>query len=132
MPHKLLLVEDEEPLASSLANLLKEAWGFDVRLAHGGEEAIRILKAERPPILLLDLYLEDISGLKVLREAKANDPGIIAYILTGFNDQDLKDKSLAQGARDYFVKPLNHGVLKAKLDEAVAEITRRGGTRRGV
>jgi len=132
MPHKLLLVEDEEPLASSLANLLKEAWGFDVRLAHGGEEAIQILQAERPPILLLDLYLEDISGLKVLREAKANDPEIIAFVLTGFNDHELKEKSLAHGARDYFVKPLNHGVLKARLDEAVREIAGRQGARHGV
>ncbi len=127
MPLKLLLVEDEEPLASTLASLLRSVWDFDVRLAHGGEEAIRILKEERPPLMLLDLYLEDIGGLKVLREAKSNDPNIIVYVLTGFNDAELKEKSLAQGARDYLVKPLNHAILKAKLDEAAAEITKRGG-----
>jgi len=126
MPLKLLLVEDEEPLASTLASLLRSVWDFDVRLAHGGEEAIRILKEERPPLMLLDLYLEDIGGLKVLREAKANDPNIIVYVLTGFNDAELKEKSLAQGARDYLVKPLNHAILKAKLDEAATEIAKRG------
>ena len=127
MPLKLLLVEDEEPLASSLANMLRSVWGFDVRLAHRGEEAIQILKTERPPLMLLDLYLEDIGGFKVLREAKANDPNIIIYVLTGFNDEDLKQKSLAQGARAYLVKPLNNAILKAKLDEAAAEVARRGG-----
>jgi len=76
--------------------------------------------------MLLDLYLEDIGGLKVLREAKANDPNIIVYVLTGFNDAELKEKSLAQGARDYLVKPLNHAILKAKLDEAATEIAKRG------
>lgn len=126
-PLKILLVEDEEPLASSLANMLREVWGFEVQLAHGGLEAIEILKRERPPLMLLDLYLEDIGGLKVLRDAVANDPNIIVYILTGFNDEDLRQKSLAQGARDYFVKPLKHTILKAKLDEAAAEIARRGG-----
>ena len=126
IPLRILLVEDEEPLASSLANMLREVWSFDVQLAHGGMEAIEILKKERPPLMLLDLYLEDIGGLKVLREAKANDPNIIVYVLTGFNDVDLKQKSLAQGARDYFVKPLNHSILKAKLDEAAAEIAKRG------
>lgn len=126
MPLKLLLVEDEEPLAGSLTTLLREALGFDVRLAHEGEEAIRILKAERPPLMLLDLFLKDVSGLKVLREAKANDPNIIVYILTGFNDQELKEKSLAQGARDYFVKPLNSFALKATLEQATQEIARRG------
>lgn len=126
MPLKLLVVEDEEPLASTLAALLREVWHFDVRLAHQGEEAIRILKVERPPLMLLDLYLEDIGGLKVLREAKANDPDILVYVLTGFNDHALKTKSLAQGARDYLIKPLDHAVLKATLDAAVAEIARRG------
>lgn len=126
-PLRILLVEDEEPLASSLANMLREIWGFDIILAHAGLEAIEILKKERPPLMLLDLYLEDIGGLKVLRDAVANDPNIIVYVLTGFNDADLKQKSLAQGARDYFVKPLNHSILKAKLDEAAAEIAKRGG-----
>jgi two-component system response regulator HydG len=126
-PLRILLVEDEEPLASTLARMLREIWGFNVQLAHGGLEAIEILKKERPPLMLLDLYLEDVGGLKVLREAMANDPGIIVYVLTGFNDADLKQKSLAQGARDYFVKPLKHAILKAKLDEAAAEIAKRGG-----
>ncbi len=127
MPLKLLLVEDEEPLASTLANMIRDVWSFDVRLAHQGEEAIRILKEERPPLMLLDLYLEDIGGLKVLREAKANDPNIIVYVLTGFNDAELKGKSLAQGARAYLVKPLNHAILKVALDEAAAEIAQREG-----
>ncbi len=99
-PLRILLVEDEEPLASTLARMLREIWGFNVQLAHGGLEAIEILKKERPPLMLLDLYLEDVGGLKVLREAMANDPSIIVYVLTGFNDADLKQKSLAQGARD--------------------------------
>lgn len=125
-PLRILLVEDEEPLASSLANMLREVWGFDVILAHAGLEAIEILKKERPPLMLLDLYLEDIGGLKVLRDAVANDPNILVYVLTGFNDVDLKQKSLAQGARDYFVKPFNHSILKAKLNEAAVEIEKRG------
>ncbi len=125
MPLRILLVEDEEPAASGLANILKEIWGFDVQLAHQGEEAIRVLKDEKPPLLLLDLYLKDISGLTVLREAKESNPDIIVYVLTGFNDEDLKQKSLRMGARDYLVKPLNHKLLKAKLDEAAAEIAGR-------
>ncbi len=130
MPLKLLLVEDEEPLASTLANMIRDVWRFDVRLAHQGEEAIQILKEEKPPLMLLDLYLEDIGGLKVLREAKANDPNIIVYVLTGFNDAELKEKSLAQGARAYLVKPLNHAILKTALDEAAAEIAQREGRKK--
>ncbi len=125
MSLRILLVEDEEPLASSLANMLKEVWDFNVQLVHEGEEAIRVLKHEKPSVMLLDLYLQDISGLTVLREAKASNPAIIIYVLTGFNDEGLRAKSLKMGAKDYLVKPLKPTILKTKLDEAAAEIAKR-------
>ena len=129
MALKVLVVEDSQLAAESLESFFKEVCGFEVFMASGGDKALELLKAERPPVVLLNLYLgpQDMSGMRILKEAKANDPDIIVYVLTGFNDADLKQKSLAQGARDYLVKPLKHAILKAKLDEAATEIAKREG-----
>lgn len=127
MAVKLLMVEDEPKLAEVQPQLLKERGGFEVLVATKGSEAIEILKKERPPMMLLNLHLPDMSGFQVLEEAKANDPAIRVYVFTGFKDEEFRERSLRMGAKAYWVKPTDIESVIRWLKEAAEELTAERG-----
>jgi len=128
MALKVLVVEDSQLAAESLESFFKEVCGFEVFMASGGDKALELLKAERPPVVLLNLYLgpQDMSGMRILKEAKANDPAVIVFVMTGFDDARFKEKALALGAREYWVKPLDLTEIQGILLKVAEEIARKG------
>lgn len=102
---KIVLVEDDQFLSKILAFRLKDE-GFDVVLASDGQEAIIIIKKERPDIVLLDLLLPKKSGFEVLEEVKLDDvvKQIPVIILSNLGQRTDIDKGLKLGAIDYLVK----------------------------
>lgn len=126
-PLRLLLVEDQLKQVETQVEFFRGHCGYEALVAMKGMEAVEIVNKERPPVMLLDLYLEDISGLRVLREAKALDPNIIVIVLTGFPDEDIREKAMAYGADDYVVKPVDLLKLKEKLDAAAKRVKLRAG-----
>ena len=79
---KILIVDDELIMRESLAGWL-ERDGHTVQTAPSGEEALEILKEVRFDILLVDIKMEGISGLDVLRHVKENDPDVAVVMITG-------------------------------------------------
>lgn len=114
---KLLIVEDE-PL---LGNLLKQRFekeGVETLLARDGEEALTILRATRPSLILLDIILPKISGFELL-ETMSADPSIekAPVIITSNlgQDSDVK-RGQSLGAIEYFVK------AKISIEELVDHV----------
>lgn len=114
---KVLIVEDE-PL---LGNLLKQRFekeGIEVILARDGEEALNVLHATRPSLILLDIILPKISGFELL-ETMAADPSIekSPVIITSNlgQDSDVK-RGQSLGALEYFVK------AKISIEELVEHV----------
>jgi len=128
MALKVLIVEDSQAALESLEEFLREICGFEVFTASAGEKALELLKAERPAVVLLNLYLgpEDMSGLRILREAKAGDPEIVVYVMTGFDKESIRQKALAQGADDYWLKPLDLDKIQSILLKAAGELAKKG------
>ncbi len=128
MALKILVVEDSQPARESLELFLKEVCGFEAFAASTGEQALALLKAERPAAVLLNLYLgpQEMSGLRILREAKANDPEIVVYVMTGFDKDSIREKALAQGAREYWLKPLDLDQIKDILVNVAEELAKKG------
>lgn len=102
---KILVVEDEDPLAETLRyNLEKE--GFRVDVAQNGRRAIELFKARSPGLVILDLMLPEISGLDVCRAIRrASDVPII--MLTAKSSEADKVAGLELGADDYVTKPFS-------------------------
>jgi len=118
---KILIVEDQKGIAEGLEELL-EVQGYTVLRAFSGKEALELVHKEKPQIILLDLYLNDMSGLKVLQEAKADSPKTCVIVLTGFDVETTRQKALGLGADYFLTKPLPWPVLKDYLAEATKEI----------
>jgi phosphate regulon transcriptional regulator PhoB len=113
---KILVIDDEKDIVELIAyNLEKE--GFSVLKAYDGEEALRLVKEQRPDLLILDLMLPRISGLDVCKSirnnpATANTPIIM---LTAKADEIDKIVGLEMGADDYITKPFGIKELVARV-----------------
>lgn len=113
---KILVIDDEKDIVELIAyNLEKE--GFSVLKAYDGEEALRIVKEQRPDLLILDLMLPKISGLDVCKSIR-NNPATARtpiIMLTAKADEVDKIVGLEMGADDYITKPFSVKELIARV-----------------
>jgi two-component system response regulator RegX3 len=110
---RVLVVEDEAPLADSIAyNLTRE--GYGVTIAPDGEEALARFRREGPDIVILDLMLPKLSGLDVCRAVRAESQ-VPIVILTAKDAEADKVAGLELGADDYVTKPFSMRELVSRV-----------------
>ena len=102
---KILVVEDSKPIAKAYqASLSKE--GFEVVVAHNGEQAIEVMENERPDLVLLDLIMPVMDGREVLSMLEENSALGEIPIMVATNS--VQDASIVEKAScnvvDYFIK----------------------------
>jgi two-component system phosphate regulon response regulator PhoB len=108
LPVRVLVVEDERDIAALVAyHLTKE--GYRVRTAESGNEALEVLTADRPDLVILDLMLPGLSGYEVLAEIRRSTGGaeLPVVVLSARRDEADRVKGLELGADDYVTKPFS-------------------------
>ena len=102
---KIIIIEDDKILSKVLCAELSDA-GFEVLPAFDGETGLKLVRSERPDLVLLDLILPKKHGLEILEEIKKTPDtlGIPVIILTLIEDDETIKKSIRLGAEDYLVK----------------------------
>lgn len=112
-PGRVLVVDDEEPLAGVVASYLK-AEGFVVELAHDGPTAVAAAQQQTPDLVVLDVMLPGFDGVEVCRRIRAfSDCYII--MLTARDEEIDKVVGLSVGADDYLAKPFSPRELMARV-----------------
>jgi len=120
MTAPVLIVEDRRSLAAMLEETLRTD-GFTVTVTYSGTAAVELLAAGQPFLAVLtDLKLPGADGLAVLRGARAADPLLPVFLMTGFATVDTAVAALKEGARDYFQKPLDLDRVLTALRAATA------------
>jgi two-component system phosphate regulon response regulator PhoB len=116
MTAKILIVEDEAPLAEILRYNL-ESEGFVVSQAESGEEAEIMLAEERPDLVVLDWMLPSVSGIELCRRirSKPETRTVPILMLTARGEESDRIRGLATGADDYVVKPFSLPELMARV-----------------
>ncbi len=114
---RILVVDDEPQLLRSLRTTLA-AHGYDVQTATTGEEALDLLAARVPDLVVLDLVLPGISGLEVCRGLRARSP-VPILVLSARGDERDKVAALDAGADDYLTKPFGVNELLARIRAAL-------------
>ena len=102
----LLIVDDEPSILQSLGGLLSDE-GFEVATALNGYEALKIIDAESPDLVLLDIWMPGIDGIETLKEIKRENPNIQVIIITGHGTIETAVKATKLGAFDLIEKPLS-------------------------
>ncbi len=117
---KILLVEDHEELWDFLSRRLRRH-GFEVVLAHDGQQALDQAGAERPDVVLLDMDLPVMDGWTVARRmrAEAETARTTIIALTAHAMAGDRERALAAGCDDYHSKPIDFPALLTQIDDAL-------------
>ena len=121
---RVLLVDDEESMLCVLTTLLK-AKGFDVLSAPTSEEAHAIIRAEELDLMISDIRMSPIDGMKLLTWARAERPEMSVIMLTAYGTVKTAIEAMKLGAFDYVTKPF-------KVDELLITIQRALDYRRAI
>lgn len=121
MSEKILIVDDERPIADILAYNLERA-GYQVVVAHDGRQALQLVARERPDLIVLDIMLPELDGLAVCREIRQTSQ-VPILMLTAREEEVDRVVGLELGADDYVTKPFSPRELLAR----VRAILRRAG-----
>ncbi|MGB6064373.1 MAG: response regulator [Desulfomonilaceae bacterium] len=112
---KVLIVDDEKDFVSTLAERLRLR-GIHADEASSGEEALRMIAANAPQVVVLDIMMPGMSGLDVLKVIKSRYPHVEVILLTGLG---TKKEGIELGAADCLIKPLQVEELIEKINKAV-------------
>lgn len=119
-PIRLLLVDDEEGFVSVLSKRLVHR-GLEVTPALSGAEALRLLRKSEFDVMILDLKMEKLSGLDVLKTVRIVAPEITVIMLTGHGSEMAARECVSLGACDYLLKPCSLDDLMAKITKAASK-----------
>src|SRR5213592_3107892 len=116
---EILVVDDDAMSRKILAQLLTSA-GYGCRDCEGGAQALQIIHAEPPSLLLLDFEMPELNGAEVLKRLRSdNDPDVAqipVIMLTGHGSEESEVCCLQAGADDFVTKPINSAVLRARIE----------------
>jgi len=118
---KLLIADDDATMQTMLDGLARR-WGYDTVVVDNGEDALRLLMAEKPPrIAILDWIMPGLDGVNVCRRLQdlPDRPSIYTILLTGKSEREDKIEALNSGAHDFLTKPVDPAELKSRLGVGV-------------
>ena len=114
----ILIVDDEPSILQSLSGLLTDE-GFEVITANNGYEALKMIDAETPDLVLLDIWMPGIDGIETLKEIKKSSAALPVIIITGHGNVETAVKATKLGAFDLMEKPLNIDKVIVAINNAL-------------
>ena len=118
---KILVVDDEIDICDFVKNFFEER-NFRVFMALGGSEALRMLRKEKPDLILLDIKMKEMDGIQTLERIRKIDKNVKVIMVSALEDRDKMEAAKKLGASKYITKPL---VLE-ELESAVREHVKEG------
>ena len=123
---KLLIVEDDALARKNLQHILEHGGEYQVTAASGGAEALQVFAKQSFDLVLTDLRMEKVDGMRVLEEVKRTSPDTEVIMLTAFASVDSAIQAMKRGAFHYIAKPYKIDEVRAQVAHALekARLTR--------
>lgn len=115
---QILVIDDEKEVCDLFKKALSPE-GYSISTALDGVSGLKIVKEIKPDIVLLDLKMPKMNGIKVLREIKKADKNIVVIVITGYGTMDTARMAMTFGAFDYITKPVDLEYLKAIIKDGL-------------
>ena len=122
MVKNLLIVDDETEICDFLKTFFEDR-EFDVRTANSGEEAIAQITKLQPQVVLLDVHMPGMDGMKALREIKTRFPAVKVIMVTAIETREKIEEAMRLGADNYITKPLSLEYLERDVQDKIAQLT---------
>ena len=113
----VVVIDDEEDIRDVTAMMLRDS-GYHVEVAPDGVSGIQLCGQSRPRIVITDIRMPGIDGLKVLETLKRDMPDIEVIVATAFGEMDVAIRALQLDASDFITKPISHDALFMSLKRA--------------
>jgi DNA-binding NtrC family response regulator len=125
---RVLVVDDEANARNALAELLRDE-GYSTEVAADGQHALRVMDAFEPDVVLTDLKMPVMDGLKLLELGKQRFPHVAFVVMTAFGSIETAVEAIKRGAENYLTKPLDLDAVSALVMRAAekAKLSREAG-----
>ncbi len=118
MDANILIIDDEKDQAEAIAESLRNV-GYTCSTAESGNKVVDIIRKDRIDVVITDLVMHDIDGMKILKEIKEKTPDTEVILITGHGTVETAVTSMQKGAATYLLKPININLLRAAVDKVV-------------
>jgi len=113
---KILVVDDEPLIRDLLRDILKEE-GYEVSIAKEGLSALKKIKKEEVDLVITDVKMPGLDGIKLLKEIKKVSPSTLVIVITAYGTIENAVEAMKEGAYDYITKPITPEQLKLVLQK---------------
>lgn len=110
----ILVVEDNTTMREGIVQILS-SMGHEVHGAPSGKEGLQYFHLAQPEFVITDLKMDDIDGMKVLKEIRDTSPETIVMIITAFGTIEIAVEAMKMGAYDFITKPFPPDLLRVKV-----------------
>ena len=102
---RILVVDDEQDIRDFAKSFFQKR-KIDVLTASGGVEALEIIERDKPDLVLLDIHMEEMTGVEVLKELRQKKNDVKVIMVTGVEEEATVNEANSWGIRGYIHKPL--------------------------
>jgi two-component system nitrogen regulation response regulator NtrX len=106
MAESILIVDDEPAILTSLSKILEDE-GYQIAMAKSGQEALKVLMADPPDLMMLDIWMPELDGIETLKRAREQAPQVQVVMMSGHGNIETAVKAIKLGAYDFIEKPLS-------------------------
>ncbi|MBU0679764.1 MAG: response regulator [Verrucomicrobia bacterium] len=118
MKTKVLIIDDDQMVRSGLG-LGLEGEGYVVSLAESGHAGLEMIGEQKPDVVLLDIFMDDMDGIEVLERIRRISPRLPVVMITGHGSMVTSLEALRLGANDYILKPADSADVAHRVEAAL-------------
>ncbi|NOR65159.1 MAG: response regulator [Candidatus Scalindua sp.] len=118
MDANILIIDDEKEQADAIAESLRKV-GYTCSTSVSGNNVLDIIRRDEIDVVVTDLVMHEIDGMKILKETKENSPETEVILITGHGSVETAVTAMQKGAATYLLKPININHLRAVVDKVV-------------
>jgi two-component system chemotaxis response regulator CheY len=120
---KILLVDDSRTIRNIQKNVLAQLGHTDVLEAADGVEALGVLSAQRPDLVLIDWNMPNMDGLALVQKIREKDKLLPLIMVTTEAEKSRVLQAIKAGVNSYVVKPFTAETLAAKIEQTLAKVS---------
>jgi DNA-binding NarL/FixJ family response regulator len=119
---KVIIVDDHSTFRNSLKLYLESTGEFEIiNCAENGNQAIAYLETEMPDLLILDIEMPELNGVKTLRYIKSKYPSLLVLVLSFYNNVEMQHRIMSEGASGVLCKSVELDDLKYTIEKIFEE-----------